>query len=235
MKRVPHRSDFAHYPLAAIAASFSIGILGSTLCPQSLTFLLTTSSIVTTCSLIMLLINRLRIAGGLLIMAFFFAGASLAVLEKRRDDYSGRVRNLIARGVLKQGEVVELTGALNGQPEFARDRVTLSLDVESIKTSSQFIKSAGLISLQAWFRQTNEQSVYRKLDLHHASRIVVHTRLDRSGKYRNPGVSTLSEYLDRKDYDAVGLVSDPRAIRRVGAPEGVSVLGLLYQIGRAHV
>ncbi|HEX6731060.1 MAG TPA: ComEC/Rec2 family competence protein, partial [Pyrinomonadaceae bacterium] len=116
-----------------------------------------------------------------------------------------------------------------GEPEFARDRVILSLSVETIKTSNQILKSGGVISLQAWLRQSTEQSIYRELDMHHRSHMVIHTRLDRSDKYRNPGVSTLTEYLDRKDYDAIGLISDPRAITTVSAAEGVTIAGLVYR------
>ncbi|HEX6730215.1 MAG TPA: hypothetical protein VF074_09405, partial [Pyrinomonadaceae bacterium] len=100
MKRVPHRSEFNHHPLAAVASSFSIGILGSTVLPQNPTFLLITVGIFTICSVIALRINRLRIAGVVLLIAFSFAGATLTVLEKRVVD-PWRVRELIDRGVIR--------------------------------------------------------------------------------------------------------------------------------------
>lgn len=227
MKRAPHRSDFAQHPLNLIATAFSLGILGSTFSTPKLIALLISLGILTAFTLVSLLGNKLRLSGFFLLIAFSFAGASLTVLEKRDDPQ--RVKNLINQNVISADEVVELTGVLDGEPEFARDRVILSLSVETIKTSSQTLKSGGVISLQAWLKQSTEQSIYRELDMHHRSRIFVHARLDRSDKYRNPGVSTLTEYLDRKDYDAIGLISDPRAITRVSAAEGVSVAGLVYR------
>jgi len=227
MKRAPHRSDFAQHPLAPIATAFSLGILGATFSTPKLLALLIPLGILTAFTIVSLLNKRLRLAGVFLLVAFFFAGASLTVLEKRDDPQ--RVKNLINRNVIKADEVVELTGVLDGQPEFARDRVIFVLRVESIKTSTQLIRSSGVISLQAWFRQSDEQSVYRKLDLHHASRVKVQTRLGRTDQYRNPGISTLSEYLEEKGYDAVGIVNNARLIVRINHAEGPSLLSCIYR------
>src|SRR5262249_4378747 len=55
------------------------------------------------------------------------------------------------------------------------------------------------------------------------------TTLDRTGNYRNPGVSSLAEYLDRNDYDASGIVKSPTSIARLGDTRVCPALARLYE------
>ena len=52
--------------------------------------------------------------------------------------------------------------------------------------------------------------------------------LDRTGNYRNPGVSTLSEYLERRDFDATGIVKSSAAIVRLDDTRVFPPLAWLY-------
>ncbi|HET6980327.1 MAG TPA: DNA internalization-related competence protein ComEC/Rec2 [Pyrinomonadaceae bacterium] len=131
--------------------------------------------------------KRLRVAGCALLVAFFFTGVVLAELERRRESSSG-IRNLVEQPCV-------LTGWLDGPPEFARDRVYLSLRVEE--------PMAGRVSLLATFRDFR---------LRYGTRIRVSTTLERDGDYHNPGVSSLAEFLDRNGYDASGIIKSPASI-----------------------
>ena len=108
-----------------------------------------------------------------------------------------------------------LTGVLDGPPEFARDRVYLSLRVEKISD----LNASGRVWLLLPFRA---------LDLRYGARIQVAATLDRTGNYRNPGVSTLSEYLDRRDFDATGIVRSPASIVRLDDARVFPPLAWLY-------
>jgi competence protein ComEC len=46
------------------------------------------------------------------------------------------------------------------------------------------------------------------LDLHYGTRVQVTATISRNDQYRNPGVSPLSEYLERKNYIATGIVKE---------------------------
>ena len=101
-----------------------------------------------------------------------------------------------------------LTGVLDGPPEFARDRIYLRLRIEQ-----------GLVSLMA-------PAEFRSLALRYGSRIQVTATISRSDRYRNPGVSPLSEYLERKGYIATAIV---KRIVRLDDTRVCPLLAWLYQ------
>ncbi len=111
-----------------------------------------------------------------------------------------------------------ITGVLDGPPEYARDRVYLSLRVEGM----------GRVWLLAPFRDAEQERTYRAMRLRYGARVSVATTLDRTGNYRNPGVSTLSEYLDRRDFDATGIVKSPDSIVRLDDAPTFAPLAWLY-------
>jgi len=204
----PHRNLFAHHPLVHLAVAFSTGICTA----SSLRLSLIAGLAFTGLTLILFIKQRLRPAALALLSALFFTGATLAELE-RRGDNSRPLKTLIEQS---EGEPFTLTGWLDGPPEFARDRVYLSLRVENV---------SGRVSLLVTLRDANE---FRSLQLRYGTRIQVTTTLDRIGNYRNPGVSSLTEFLDRNGYDATGLIKGPAAITRLGDTRVFPPLAWLY-------
>ena len=157
-------------------------------------------------ALVLLLKKRLQVAGVMVLAAVFFTGAVLAELERKRDSGSG-IRNLVE-------QPIALTGWLDAPPEFARDRVYLSLRVEE--------PAPGRVSLLAPLRNVKE------LQLCYGARVRVNTTLERDGGYRNPGVSTLAEFLDRNGYDASGIIKSPGSIIRLDDKKAFTPLKWLY-------
>ena len=204
----PHRNLFAHHPLVHLAVAFSTGICTA----SSLRLSLIAGLAFTGLTLILFIRQRLRPAALALLSALFFTGATLAELERRADN-SRPLKTLIEQS---EGEPFTLTGWLDGPPEFARDRVYLSLRVENV---------SGRVSLLVTLRDANE---FRSLQLRYGTRIQVTTTLDRIGNYRNPGVSSLTEFLDRNGYDATGLIKGPAAITRLGDTRVFPPLAWLY-------
>ena len=201
----PHRSLFSQHPLAQFAVAFAIGIIAANYLLVSFGVLM--GVVCSVLAVVFLLQRRLRVAGCLLLLAFFFSGVVLARLEQRTD--SG-IRKLVE-------QPITLTGWLDGPPEFARDRVYLSLRVEE--------PAAGRVSLLVPLR--NGTSI-KDLQLRYGARIRVNTTLDREGGYRNPGVSTLSEFLDRNGYDARGIIRSPASITRLDDTRVFPPLAWLY-------
>lgn len=194
----PHRSLFSQHPLAQLAVAFSTGICAANYLPTRLALSLVVGVVCSIGSMIFVVKKMLCIAGLGLLLAMFFVGYVLAVLE-RRSEATSDVRRLVDAD---PGRTWVLTGVLDGPPEFARDRIYLSLRVAKISD----IDASGRVWLLAPFRA---------LDLRYGDRIQVTTRLDRTGNYRNPGVSALSEYLDRRDFDATGIIRNPASIVRL--------------------
>lgn len=206
----PHNNLFAHHPLVHLAVAFSAGIFIAHYC--SLTLSLTAGIACTAVTLTLFIKQRLRLAALILLSALFFTGATLAELERRADD-SRSLKSLVDQS---EGEPLTLTGWLDGPPEFARDRVYLSLRTENV---------IGRVSLLVTLRDAND---FRSLQLRYGTRIQVTTTLDRTGNYQNPGVSSLTEFLDRNGYDATGLIRSPAAITRLDDTSVFPPLAWLY-------
>lgn len=196
----PHNNLFSHYPLVHLAVAFSGGICIAHHCV--LKFAITAGVVFTALTLTLFIRQRLRLAALTLLSALFFTGAVLANLERRADE-SRELRNFIEQS---DGASLTLTGWLDSPPEFARDRLYLSLRVENM---------TGRVSLLARLRNSDIANEFRALQLRYGTRISITTTLDRTGNYRNPGVSSLTEFLDRNNYDATAIIKSPASITRL--------------------
>ena len=214
----PHRSLFSQYPLTQIAVAFAAGICAAYYFSWRLSIALVLGAVCSVFTAILLLKKRVQAAGLMLLSAMFFAGVALALLERRVDE-SSELNRFVDKSVA-------LTGVLDGPPEFARDRVYLSLRVERI--DSETITN-GRVSLLAPIRNAATLELYRALQLRYGTRVSVRTTLDRTGNYRNPGVSPLHEYLDRKGYDATGIARGPGSIVRLDDTRVFPLLAKLYE------
>ena len=206
----PHRTLFSQHPLFQLAVAFALGISAASYLPAKFGFSLATCAVCSVVSMVLTLRQRVRSAGLALLMALFFAGETLALLEARTMPQTSFI----------EGESLTLTGVLDGPVEFARDRLYLSLRVEQ--------QPVGRVWLLASFRDTAREQEYRTLQLRYGTRIRVTTTLDRTGNYRNPGVSTLSEYLDRRDYEATGIINSAASITRLEDTRVFPPLAWLY-------
>ncbi len=227
MKTLPHQASFTQHPLAQLSSAFIAGILTASWFVPSLALSLSPLALFSVVTLLALLRNRLALAALSLLLAMFLAGASLAVLEKSGST-AGRVKRLIADGLFGSKDPVELAGWLDGPPEFAHDRVYLPLRIETTSFKGKELRASGRVALVASFQTPEIEREYLDLDLHYGARIRVMTTLDRTDKYRNPGVSPLTEYLDRKDYDATGFVKSPLLIERLADQRVFLPLAWLY-------
>jgi competence protein ComEC len=216
----PHRNLFSQHPLAQLSVALSVGICAASYLPAKFMFAAVAGAALSLLTLVFVFTRRTSLAGIVLLLAFFFAGQMLAVLELRSDSSSG-IGDFV-------DEPVTLTGVLDGPPEFARDRVYLSLRVDRVVLNNSETIVPGRVSLLASFRNTASEQEYRTLHLRYGARIRVNTILERTGNYRNPGVSTLAEYLDRKGYDATGIVKSRASITRLDDTNVFRPLAWLY-------
>ncbi len=244
---------FAAHPLALLATAFAVGILGALYFALSLSLLIPASALATLLAAIAFVISaktaanqkktlRLRnIATLLVILTALLLGATLATIE--RDEVpANQLKRLINEGVIAVGEPVELTGVLERDPEVAPDRLYLQLRVERIR--SRAIKqdalgvspsatvereASGVVMMLATVPTKALAQEFAQLDLRYGARIRVMTILERADDFRNPGVSSFTEYLDRKGYDASGFVKSPLLIERLDDERVFPPLAWLYR------
>lgn len=215
----PHRTSLSRHPLAEIAIAFAAGICAANYFSSRLVVLWIAGGVCVAVAVIALGKHRLALAGVALLVGFGVAGAVLALQERKYEN--SELGQFVGRQVV-------VTGVLVGPPEFGRDRLYLALSVERLDVDGSSRIGSGVVSLMAPFRGAGDEKEYRGLGLGYGTRIRVVTSFGRVDNYRNPGVSSLSEYLDRKGYDATGVIKSPAAITRIENAARVSLLALLY-------
>lgn len=215
----PHRASLSRHPLAEIAVAFAAGICAANYFSIRLVVLWIVGAVCAALVIVALVKGRLLVAGVALLLAVGVAGMMLAVQEQGRSE--SELRQFVGRQVV-------VTGVLVGPPEVGRDRMYLTLSVERLDVDGSSRSSAGVVSLLAPFKDGSSKQEYRRLQLRYGTRIRVVTSFGRTDTYRNPGVSPLSEYLDRKGYDATGAIKSPDAIARLEDTSRFSLRALLY-------
>ncbi len=225
---VTRRPSFAPYPLAALALSFALGIVLSHTLISSLIALLSCGGV---CSLLVLYFYfkaKTRIAATLLATAFLCAGASLAVIEKG-SVAADRVRRMYEGGAVASGEPAEVTGVLESAPELAPDGIYLSLKVEKIRIRGAEQRASGVVSLFAPVRDKEIRAGYDALELRYGARLSVMTALRRTEGFRNPGVSSFTEYLEQRGFDATGIIKSSLLVERLDDERVFLPLAWLYE------
>ena len=203
-----------------------LGIVGAWLCPFPRQLLILITGSLTLLMLTAVLRRASFLALIFLCFAYLSAGATLATLEKRRRPDS--LSDLLNRGIVKAGEPVELTGTLQQQPEAAPQSFYLNLSVQRLTWRGKEQPTVGTVSLLLPVSGPVAEAEYQKLDLRYGARIRTMTTLRRADTFRNPGVSSFTEYLDRKGFAAAAFVKSPQLIERLDDDQVLLPLAWLY-------
>jgi ComEC/Rec2-related protein len=158
--------------------------------------------------------SRLGVSTGFACAAFLCVGAGLAAAEREGVPPSS-VRRFYEEGRLQSGDPVELTGVVARAPEVAPDGFYVELDVEAIRHGGDEQRASGAVELFAPVRDVVMFGRYELLELRRGARVRVLTRLERAEEFRNPGVNSLTEFLERRGLEAVGLVKSPLLVERL--------------------
>lgn len=216
----PHRASLSRHPLALIAIAFAAGVCAANYFSIRLVLLWIAGGVCAALVIVALVKGKLAVAAVALLVAVCLAGMTLAVQERNRNADS-ELRQFVGRQVV-------VTGVLVGPPEVGRDRIYLTLGVECLDVDGSSRLVSGVVSLLAPFRSAGDEAEFRESQLRYGARVRVVTTFGRVDNYRNPGVSPLSEYLERKGYDATGVIKSPGAITRLEDTARFSLLALLY-------
>ncbi|HYT50557.1 MAG TPA: ComEC/Rec2 family competence protein, partial [Pyrinomonadaceae bacterium] len=171
--------------------------------------------------------RRFRSATTMLAIAFFGTGVVLSLIENQPAD-PNRIKQMFADGGLLANEPVELTAVVQGQPEPAPDGFYLNVRAETVRSRLGERAATGTVLLFANAGDAQVRNKYEALELRHGARLRVMTVLNRDEDYRNPGVLPFTEYLDRKDFDATGVIKSPLLIERLDDATVFLPLAWLY-------
>ncbi|MDQ2936111.1 MAG: ComEC/Rec2 family competence protein [Acidobacteriota bacterium] len=228
MQHTTRAQPFAAYPLAQLAAGSALGILGAQFFASPIPLLVTLAGLTTLLAAVALIRGKNGLATTFVFFSMLLAGGSLASIEKSNVPIN-QLRRLLTEGTIAVGEPVELTGVLARDPEVAPQRLYIFLRVEILRLKGVEREAAGEVLLFAPISEKSIEQEFDRLDLQYGARIRVMTTLERTDSFRNPGVSTFTEYLDRKGYDATGFVKSPLLLERLGNEPVVLPLAWLYE------
>lgn len=234
----------AAYPLAQLACAFALGILVGTFLTNSpwlfqttygwffgsnsVWFFICSGVLISAGALAALLKHKLRLGTTLVLFATVSLGSAFAIVERNRIP-PNQVRRLLEEGVIKVGEPVELTGVLEQEPELAPERLFLRLKVRRLRVGTTETQTSGVVMLSARVAQKDSEQDFAALDLHYGASLRLMTRLERADSFRNPGVASFTEYLDRQGYDATALLKSPLLIERLENERVFLPLAWLYE------
>src|SRR3989441_10831535 len=225
------RTRFAQSPLLVLAAAIATGaFLGHYLAPKSQSLLIV--SIAVSIGFVMVSIwlvrnRRFAPASVVMVATFLVTGLILSLVENRSRALH-RISSMYEQGLIIAGDPVELTGTIDGQPEPAPESFYLKLRAERIRLKGIERDASGTVLLLAHTRDRQVGKEYDALELRHGARIRVMTALDREEDFRNPGVWPFTEYLERKGYDATGVIKSPLLIERLDDARVFLPLAWLY-------
>lgn len=228
MRAAPHQPAFLPHPLAVLAASFALGLLVARFTPLPFNPVLVCGAACSLAAVYSYVKGHALAAGLLLTLAFCSAGATLMLLEKESVT-AGRVRRLYDDGAIKSGEPVEVTGVVERAPEAAPDGFYLTLGVEKLRFKGEEREVAGQVLLFAPARDPRAQAEYDLLELRYGARVRLMTMLSRTDSFRNPGVSPLTEYLERRNLDATGTIKSPLLVERLDDERVFLPLAWVYE------
>jgi len=226
--RIGSRPSAFMFPLALLAAAFAIGTLIGLRVSVPRPVIVSVTLVCGLLSTIALLRRKKLIAVALVTLSLLLSGVMLALLEKG-DLPRGSVKQLIQSGIIRVGDPVEITGILQREPEIAPGRRHLNLLVERITAAGAEREASGVVTLLVAVPTKSIEEEINQLDLRYGARIRVMTSLNRTDEFRNPGVSSFTEYLDRKGYDATGFVKSPVLIERLDDERIFLPLAWIYE------
>jgi competence protein ComEC len=225
---IARQPDLASHPLAALAVSFVVGVIVARFTSLPLKITLTCLGMCSVLVIYFFVKQRQGSATLMLLVAFSCAGATLGSLEKRGVSRE-RVQRFYDEGLIASGDPVEVTGVLERAPESAPDGFYLALRVEKLRFKDEERSVSGSVSLFAPVYDRAAGAEYDALELRYGARVRVMTALRRSENFRNPGVSSFTEYLEQRGFDATGTIKSALLVERLDDERVFLPLAWLYE------
>src|SRR5881227_3403316 len=210
------RMHLARAPLLVCAASLASGILiGHFIKADLFQFRIVLAVVIALLLFLAIVFVRRQKQGAstlLVVATFLLSGISLV---ETRELHPGRIKRMFDDNALAVNEPVELTAVVEGPVQSAPNGFYLAVKAESLRLRGSERAASGDVLLLAHVANPQVRNEYQRLELRHGARLRVMTTLDRDEDYRNPGVMPFTEYLDRKGYDATGVVKSPLLVERL--------------------
>jgi len=188
---------------------------------------LTFSAILSVISVLAVRSRKTFAASVCVVTAFLTTGLSLGMA-----DSSTRARNRLSQfyeqGIIAAGDPVELTATVDGMPEHAPDRIYIRVRAHKLTFKQIDHDCSGMVLLTAHAANNDSRRAFDALELRHGARIRVMVALDREDTFRNPGVLQFTEFLERNDFEATGMIKSSLVVERQNDDSVFLPLAWLY-------
>lgn len=219
---------FSIAPLGWLAAAFAFGICASHLLSVPLALSVSCSAIFAVAATLLVIKRRFAAASYVVFIAFICCGATAQAVESLVETRN-HLRTLYARGEIVSGAPIEVTGTIIRAPEPAVDGFFLTLQLDSVRLRDDEQKVKGRVWLFAPVRDAASLRRYELLELQYGARVRVMARLRREENFRNEGVESTIDALDRRGFDAVGVIKSPLLVERLENESVFVPLAVLYR------
>jgi competence protein ComEC len=219
--------SFAPYPLSLICAAFAAGILIGQLTQIPLPASIVLTGAATLLIVLLLRLRKMTAATFVVLIASTGCGIVLET-NAHRPLANNRIKFLILDGTLTRNRSVELLGVVEQPLEYLPDGFYLTVRAERLRLHDSEVVASGRIRLLASFRDEHTQSAFQSLPLHCGARVRIVTILERPESFRNPGVASFTDFLDREGFDAIGKIKSSRSVSCVGEGPVFPLLRWLY-------
>src|SRR5688572_8365479 len=198
--------NFNHSPMLWLAAAFAVGIALARFGDIDVMLAMAVSLALAVGAVLSSSFSRPSTAGSqlklelrtVLILAAFAAAGAASFEMETRNIAATRIRALYDNGVIASGDPVEMEGTLNAAPEPTFEGSFLTLRTEAITNRGATQVASGNVRLFVPdFKSEISNFKSQISDLKYGSRIRVACRLEREDEFRNPGVISRKEILDR--------------------------------------
>ena len=209
MRDSPAARTFNPYPMLLLAIYFACGILAGRV---ELSSPVVASVVILVVSFAAIFERRLA---AYLVPLLFIPLGQICYMNEAESTAADRVRRMYDEHRIESGEPVAVEGILTAFPEPGYDGMSLTVRTNKIIFKGAKFAASGDVRL---FLPKDESFAadIAVLDLAYGSRVRVACRLKREEKYRNPGMRSDIENLDRQGIDAVGVVKSPVLIEKLG-------------------
>lgn len=217
---------FAPHPLALMCAALAAGIAYAHFFPTRLSIFISLAAIALGLLVLSLRRRSATFSTALVLVATLFAGAVLERTDQRIPP-ENQIKRLLQEGKINPGETVEIVGILDRPLEYTPNGFYLTLQIERLRRKEVEQSATGVVQLLVSNRGLTATD--ESFGLSFGTRVRLVTVLERADNYRNPGVSSLTEYLDRKGFDATGKLKSPALIESLGDTRIFVPLRWLYE------
>ena len=219
--------SFALHPLALICAASAAGILIGHLIQIPLRASVVLTGLATLPIVPLLRLRKMSAATCVVLIACTGCGIVLET-NAHRPLANNRIKSLILDGTLTRNNSVELEGVVDQPVEYLPDGIYFVVRAERLRLHDREVTASGSVRLLASFRDERTQSAFESLPLHYGAQVRIATTLERPERFRNPGVASFTEFLDREGLDAIGKIKSSRSITYLGEGRTFPMLRVLY-------